>query len=461
MIAEKSFYSFAKETGISANDIKAELRDISYKKALIDKNSIEPGDYISIANRNNLAEMLVYCRTPFKETDDTVMAWDGITKDRSWYDEAPAGTKQFFIGNPNQLAAISDILIEGETFEDKIIKLVSNINLNKKRWTPIGEHRVPFRGTFDGNGHGIYNLFTTWNVEDDTVDINDMSRWVAFFGELQSATIKDISFEGVEIGDDGGTRGGSAVVAVHARDTMFVNINTSGKIIGNICAAIVVQAVDSTFYNCINRAYIHGRSFCPDDSVVVGGFTGILKISERMVELTHGHDIQIFGKCNQEGDIAVEILHDVSLAAVGQLYGLFSESEVSAETDKQISIIINRCTTSQTILEKNSNVNINRSGYFAKDHSQDYGMNFVDSPACKSDMLDGVIGRTPISVGITVIKATMSSNINRMVIPGSLNTLRSRPYIRNFTTENSSPIDVVDGIFSLSPYYTFVKQISI
>lgn len=461
MLAEKSFYSFAKESGISANDITPELRDISYRKALEVKNSIEPGDYISIANRNNLAEMLVYCRTQFRENDDTVMAWDGITKDRSWYDEAPAGTKQFFIGNPNQLAALSDILIEGETFEDKVIKLVSNINLNNKRWTPIGEHKVPFRGTFDGGGHGIYNFHSSWNVEDDDVDINDMSRWVAFFSELQSATIKDVSFEGVDISDANGTRGGAAVVSVQARDTMFVNVNTSGTITGNVCAAIVVQAVDSTFYNCINRATINGKSFCDNDTCIVGGFVAILKISDRMIELTYGHDLQIFGKCCQEGNIIVEINHDMSLVAVGQLYGLFSESEVSAETDKRINIIINRCITSQTILEKKDNVNIERSGYFAKSHSQDCGMNFSDSVTCKSDMLDGVIGRTPISVGITIIKATLSSNINRMIIPGSLNTLRSRSYIRNFTTENTSPIDVVDGILSLSPYYTFVKQISI
>lgn len=55
---------------------------------------------------------------------------------------------------------------KGETYESKYIVLTEDLDLGNKIWTPIGTWKLtntnlqkPFAGTFDGQGHKIFNLY--------------------------------------------------------------------------------------------------------------------------------------------------------------------------------------------------------------------------------------------------------------------------------------------------------------
>ena len=82
---------------------------------------------------------------------DAGYAWDGVTTDTSWYNDTAT---EFYIKNGNELAGISKLAGEGETFKDKKITLTDNIDLGNEKWVPIKS----FEGEFDGNGKTISGL---------------------------------------------------------------------------------------------------------------------------------------------------------------------------------------------------------------------------------------------------------------------------------------------------------------
>ena len=75
------------------------------------------------------------------------------------------------ISTTNQLIAFRDKVNSGKNFEGKIITLEDNIDLSNVcgagigNWIPIGNENTPFKGTFDGNGKKISNLYVSYGGE--------------------------------------------------------------------------------------------------------------------------------------------------------------------------------------------------------------------------------------------------------------------------------------------------------
>ena len=67
------------------------------------------------------------------------------------------------IGNVAALKSFAAKVNAGETFENKTVKLVADLDLNNAEWTPIGSASADhgFMGSFDGNGYAIKNLKIT------------------------------------------------------------------------------------------------------------------------------------------------------------------------------------------------------------------------------------------------------------------------------------------------------------
>lgn len=92
--------------------------------------------------------------------------WDG-TIDTDWYTKAEDGTetadKPYEISTAAQLAGLAKLVNDGTAeFSGKTIKLVEDIDLDNREWTPIGfilgKNKKPFSGTFNGQGHTISGL---------------------------------------------------------------------------------------------------------------------------------------------------------------------------------------------------------------------------------------------------------------------------------------------------------------
>ena len=89
--------------------------------------------------------------------------------------------------------------VENGTLDDETIVLNNDIDLSAmsraavSNWTPIGTEEKPFTGTFDGNGKTIKNLI----IVEPTA--KEGKAYIGFFGYAKNATIKNVTFENVNI----------------------------------------------------------------------------------------------------------------------------------------------------------------------------------------------------------------------------------------------------------------------
>jgi len=131
------------------------------------------------------------------------VVWSGKTN-VDWYLANPAAS-EFELSTAEELAGLAAIVngtaedIAQDTFSGQTIKLTSDIDLGNVAWTTIGKnHDVegadPFCGTFDGQGHTVYNL--NIHIEDNQRDS------VGFIGYAKDAKIKGLTIENVNINAD-------------------------------------------------------------------------------------------------------------------------------------------------------------------------------------------------------------------------------------------------------------------
>ena len=81
------------------------------------------------------------------------------------------------------------------TFEGVTFILDTDIDLNNKPWSPICSHSAshPFRGTFEGNGHTIKNMYSPSNGDENMYAGNrnpSGKKWFGLFGFL-AGTVKN------------------------------------------------------------------------------------------------------------------------------------------------------------------------------------------------------------------------------------------------------------------------------
>ena len=165
--------------------------------------------------------------------------WDG-TPDISWYLANPNAT-EYTLSSAEALAGLAE-LIDGTTtmtldvsseislpvsFEGKTVKLDTDVDLSNILFEPIGSYRgeKAFTGTFDGQGHTIYNLSqNTWEL-DNGYYYGDLG--LGLFGLVEDATIKNLVMDGADIS------GESAIVGIVAAtaygDCTFENITVSNS----------------------------------------------------------------------------------------------------------------------------------------------------------------------------------------------------------------------------------------
>lgn len=118
--------------------------------------------------------------------EENMEMWDGSA------DAVTEVDGVYEIKNAAQLAWVSQQVNSGATtFSGKTVKLVDDIYLGGKSWTPIGTvvrtPSVAFYGTFEGNGKTIHDL----NASDNTPEHST----AGLFGSVVSATIKDLTIE--------------------------------------------------------------------------------------------------------------------------------------------------------------------------------------------------------------------------------------------------------------------------
>ena len=137
----------------------------------------------------------------FAEPDNTVSIWDGQSMQEPTINTS--GSEPVYEVNSAAnlawlAAAVNGTLttkstVEPNTFEGKIFKLTADIDLNNEQWIPIGTEANNFKGTFDGGDHIIKNL----NIVE--TEAKEGKAYIGLFGYAKDATIKNVTFENVNI----------------------------------------------------------------------------------------------------------------------------------------------------------------------------------------------------------------------------------------------------------------------
>lgn len=181
-------------------------------------------------------------------------------------DVAATGQKIFSISTESELNKIAEwTSSSGSNFNDITLVLEKDIALSCNKdnsFTPIGINSS-FKGTFDGNGHKISNLY-----------VKRAGR-AGLFASIFGASIKNLTVEGTVVGSSydgtdltgvGGIVGFSTSQILIENCVSNVNVSSSCKNTGGICGN--VNGGDSVIRNCINIGNIES------DSDETGGISG-------------------------------------------------------------------------------------------------------------------------------------------------------------------------------------------
>ena len=169
--------------------------------------------------------------------------------DDTWYDDTKT---ELAIEDVADFAAFVETANSGNDFEGKTLKLTGDIDLyfnditamadgDPATFRPIGDTKYnggkPFKGTFDGQGHTIKNLYQNgWDLG---------YQWGVYgsyglFGTLEDATVKNVVIEGSESYIEGGDV--SFIAGSATGDCVFENITINSGVAAtynNGCGGII------------------------------------------------------------------------------------------------------------------------------------------------------------------------------------------------------------------------------
>ena len=179
---------------------------------------------------------------------ETVDTWDGtavaFTQGR--------GTKEepWLIENAEQLAYLAQQVNNGTDYQRVHFRLVSDLDLSGKEWTPIGTDGNPFWGGFDGGGHTITGMKITGKE----------ASYVGLFGECHNFTtassyIKSVTVKGANISGKSFV-GAIAGVGANISDCYSIeNTICARRQVGGVCGSLI-----GNISGCYNSSSVSGIS---------------------------------------------------------------------------------------------------------------------------------------------------------------------------------------------------------
>ncbi len=159
----------------------------------------------------------------FKEITDSDFFWLGNAKEPMLINE-----KIYQISSAEELAWISQQVMNGETFAGYTFYLMNDIDLSGKQWTPIGgwngvnsDANYYFSGIFNGNGHIINGLIIGSEKYPRKYEYN------GFFGYNKTANILNIELKNILINASNYTGG---IIGKVFLNTSISNCYVTGRI---------------------------------------------------------------------------------------------------------------------------------------------------------------------------------------------------------------------------------------
>ena len=182
--------------------------------------------------------------------------------DESWYDPEDTATQSYTLSTPEAVAGLSTLVASGNTFKGKTIELGADINLDGRKWDPIGSEAIPFQGTFDGNGKVITNMQANTTAD---------GQYSGLFGKVTNAVVTDLTIRG---GSVEATTGKTGALAGSSTGSTIQNVTVEGVTVhgkpsgDSYTGGLVGTGYTGKIKNCVVKdSTITGGNF-------IGGISG-------------------------------------------------------------------------------------------------------------------------------------------------------------------------------------------
>jgi len=281
------------------------------------------------------------------------------------------GTKEepYVINDIDDLKRFRDDVNEGNTYEDKYVKLTCDINLSNEVWTPIGSSiydKSPFdadvkmfAGNFDGGNHTITGLTSDGYVPASS-ETKSTEYSFGLFGYVYGANISNVKLADVDIDcgtrtdSDGNEVYGSGVAALigyyvpadektvviencHVLSGTVKASNNMGGLIGYMHTQFLMPEVNITVKDCSNAADV------TTEAREAGGILGYLGGSRTDIEHLSIRGTITFKDCVNTGDITS--LGTTGHSSAGGIVGC----DRNEDSWQHAMLIYDTCTNSGTI----------------------------------------------------------------------------------------------------------------
>ena len=179
--------------------------------------------------------------------------WNGMVSTRFGGGRGTAA-EPYLIRNCSELAFLAQEVNFGEAYDGRYFRLEANLDLNNLPWDGIGRTAglvsYVFKGNFDGNGHVICNLNTSFGIAGE--------YGFGLFGSIDSAVVKNLGISRCNVYAAGRT----GALAAKVTNSVIENCWTTGTVTtagyaGGL-AAIVYN--NSTIINCWSGATVENTS---------------------------------------------------------------------------------------------------------------------------------------------------------------------------------------------------------
>lgn len=216
-----------------------------------------------------------------EEKEQTETAWAGAIATSYASEEG----NSYIISTAEQLAYFAKQVNEGNDYSGKTVLINNDIDLNKEKWTPIGngKNRI-FKGKFDGQNNTIYNL----SIEGDY-------NYRGLFGHTgEGCSIKNLTIDNCNI------KGAAFLGGVigYSEETEIENVSIRGDI-GMLGTAYLGGIVG---YSNLSRIKYCGIANCNmNNAFSVGGIVGYSNSS--VIETSTVYNANFQG-CQSYGYIA-------------------------------------------------------------------------------------------------------------------------------------------------------------
>lgn len=187
--------------------------------------------------------------------------WDGQTVASGFSGGTGTEADPIQIGSAAELKLLADKVNSGTTYAGIHFKLMVNINLADKPWTPIGggvyNSNKLFSGYFDGNRKSIIGLYINYTHDDKFTK-------VGLFGSIGDATIANLNVSGNIKNSYLNSNYNGMICGVVNGNSRLYNLQTSGFVVndefgccGGICGSVDLYS-DIYIENCINNCEVTG-----------------------------------------------------------------------------------------------------------------------------------------------------------------------------------------------------------